>query len=98
MWFLLALLTSAVGLSLLALSQASHWYRVNKSHTRRPGVRAVGWVLIGASFIVCIARDGVSLAMLIWPMVTATVSVAVALLLAFRPRWLRSLARLLSVG
>ncbi|MEM9057577.1 MAG: DUF3325 domain-containing protein [Pseudomonadota bacterium] len=92
-WLALAVALSVPGMALLALSQTQHWRKVGTTRSSPRAARPLGWSLTLAALAVCILRDGMSLAALIWPMLVAASAVTVALTLAFVPGALRPLAR-----
>jgi hypothetical protein len=94
---ILALLSSFGGCALLALSQARHWQSVTQSPGVPPrALRVAGRGLLLASLAICIARDGLSFAALLWPMLAMAGALGVAALLAWRPNALSKVARLWS--
>lgn len=94
---ILALVSSFGGCALLALSQARHWRTVTQSVAAPPRVlRKGGWGLLLASLVICIVRDGLSFAALLWPMLATAGALGVAALLTWRPQALAMLARLWS--
>jgi len=97
-----ALLLSGVllafaGLALLALSQKKHAEVVLGRRVARTNSRIavpVGGALVLASLIPCVLRDGVSFAALLWPLLVAGASAAVALTLSYKPKLLKPLAKI----
>jgi len=89
-------LTAYLGFALLALSQARHWWRVAATDPPRTGVRlrrGAGAALLAASLALALLRDGPSFGALLWVTAISLAALAVALTVAWRPRWLRPLAR-----
>lgn len=91
-WLGLAALSALIGCALLALRQQRNWRIVVGEGAARNGTAASGWSLIGLSFAFCVIRDGGSFAALLWPLLLAGAAFAVAMLLAYRARWLKPLA------
>lgn len=88
-----ALLSSALGLAWLALAKPSHWAQVRgHEHEVRPRVRrllyALGSAALAASLALCFLADHAGMAVLVWVMALAAGALAVAMTLAWRPRWL----------
>lgn len=80
---------------LLALSQDRNWrltYGPGAGRWRM--MRLLGWSLVLLTPTLCIVRDGVSFGIILGLFVLATAFVAVVLMLAFCPRWLRPFALL----
>lgn len=90
----LAILTAWIGGALLALSQARNWRAVTRAaHTPSAvrAARAMGWLLVIVSFALCVLRDGWSFAAILWPFVLALAASLVAMILSFRPQWMKPL-------
>lgn len=94
----LALLSSATGLSWLALAMETHWKQVHT--TPAPGrgktrlLRLLGCLALLVSLSLCLSVDHPSMAALVWIMTLALSALMIALVLAWRP----GLLRLLPVG
>lgn len=93
----LAALSSILGFAALSLSQARNW----RSVTHRPGVASIkrrlrlfGLLMFLVALVICIFRDGVSFALLTWPLWLTCGAMSVAMILAFRPKWLMPMAKL----
>jgi len=89
----LALLCSAGGTAWLALAMEAHWQQVRDSTAgpaRRTaiGLRLLGSAALAVSFGACLLADHVTMAVLVWVMSLAASALLVALMLAWRPRWL----------
>ena len=93
LWLIVATVLSVGGMAGLALAMEAHWGQV----MRRPASEAVGarWLLraLGAvalllALLACLRADRPSMAALVWVMLLAGAALAVALTLAWRPRWL----------
>lgn len=97
---LLALLcgTAWLGFAGLALSQDRHWQAVMGKGSCPPLPRFVlkcgGWGLLIASVVLALLRDGVAFGLLLWPLVAFAIALTLSFTLAYRPRWLRRVARL----
>lgn len=77
----------------LALSQQRHWKAATRSSTRPPRwFRLSGWGLIAASLGLLIVRDGVSFAVLFWPLLVGAAALVTAGLLSWNPTLLNPLA------
>jgi hypothetical protein len=93
---LAACILAVWGFALLALSQQRHLERVFESnrppsHNRRAQT-AIGFIAIGLSLPACIASQGASFGSLLWVLLLSAAALAVALMLTWRPQWLRPLA------
>lgn len=94
----LSLLT-AIGLALLgcgylALSQPKHSKAIlntNANPAFHNFARLLGWLFVAAGFISCVIRDGWGFAVLTWSLAVPSAAMMIALLLAYRPEWLRPL-------
>lgn len=94
LWLVSAALLSLMGCVLLALSQPRNWRRVlGDRKAESPKTATAGWLFVGAALLPCVLRDGGSFAALLWPLTFAFGAAATAMVLTFRPQWLRSLAR-----
>ncbi len=96
---LLAAATAAaiIGCALLALSQKRHW-RATCAAVRTPErsrrVRLLGTASTMASLVFCLLGNGLSFAVLLWPLLLALASILVGLSLSIAPGILRPLAAL----
>ncbi|MEM1396672.1 MAG: DUF3325 domain-containing protein [Pseudomonadota bacterium] len=90
----LATILCGIGMALLALSQDRNWRAVGVGHPRAGYMRGLGWAVLSASLAPIFFRDGPSFAALIWPMLIAACAITVAMVLTYRPGWLRPLAAL----
>ncbi|MEO0421955.1 MAG: DUF3325 domain-containing protein [Pseudomonadota bacterium] len=80
--------------SLLALSQQRNWRAVTAApypSAIRSTARPLAYGLMGLALMLCVARDGGSFAALLWPLLLGAAGLAVTLVIAYRPRWLRPL-------
>ena len=97
-----ALALALCGVAWLALAMDTHWQQVCGPRPLRPGtrraLRALGTVALIASLLVCLRADHSTMAPLVWVMALAGAAVALALLLAWRPRTLAPLVRWLPVA
>lgn len=87
----IALATSIVGMSALALSIPEHWQQVMKRNAQtaysRRRLRLAGAILLAAAFLECAAADPLSMAALVWPMLLTIAAAIVAATLTLR-NWL----------
>ena len=86
---------SCLGFALLALSQNRHWHRITgqpRPSTAVKVLRSVGYGLFGIALAIAIARDGASFGTILWAMTLSTSAGVVALVLTWRPTWLRYIA------
>ncbi|MFN3438777.1 MAG: DUF3325 domain-containing protein [Acidovorax sp.] len=96
-----AWLVGLLGFALLSLSQERHFESVfsggipTHSETRR--LRAIGFLLVGLELGVCIASEGAGFGSLLWMVLISADAAIVALVLAWKPHWLRPL-RILRSG
>lgn len=94
LWHALTLASSALGMAWLALGMAVHWQQscgALPAPARLRRLRAQGWLTLAASLGCALAADHPGMAMLVWPLALAAAAFIVAMLLAFRPHWLRPL-------
>ena len=97
-WLAASVTAAFAGMAWLGLSYDSHWAQVfgdeaaPPTPARQRGLRAAGAAALLLSLLACLAADHASMASLVWVMALAPAALAVALLLAWRPRWLRGLA------
>ncbi|MEO0566537.1 MAG: DUF3325 domain-containing protein [Pseudomonadota bacterium] len=92
-----AFLSALLGCVLLAVTQIRHWKtlfgpRAEPGHVRV--ARTMGWSLIAMSLVLCVLRDGASFGALLWPLTLAVAAFCTAMMLAYRPQWLKPLADL----
>ena len=96
---LIALLLNLLGFALLALSQPRNLEQVLKENITIAPVattqRAISFIAIGMSLVVCCVSQGASFGSLLWVLELAAAAMAVALTLTWRAHWLRGFARLL---
>lgn len=93
LWLAAAAALALAGMGWLALAMEAHWEQVM---LRPPGaaigmprtLRALGAAAVALALPACLQADQPSMAVLVWVMLLAGSAVAVALLLARRPRWL----------
>lgn len=102
LWLAAALVASIAGMGWLALAMAPHWTRVCRDAPLTPRrtatLRTVGAAALFASLLLCLRADHASMAALVWVMALTLGALAVAVLLAWRPRWLRALLPGWTVG
>ena len=94
---LAACILTLLGFALLALSQERHLERIfressHPAHTIR-AQRATGFIAVSLSLPACIASQGASFGSLLWVLLLPAAALAVALMLTWRPQWLRPLAQ-----
>jgi len=93
LWLALAAVLSLTGMTWQALAMEVHWGQVMhrpaaaSAGTRRL-LRTLSAVALPLSLLTCLMADRPSMAVLVWVMLMAGSAVAVALLLAYRPRLL----------
>jgi len=88
----LGVMNGFLGMGWLALSMSPHWQQVRA--TASPPVKTLRGLAVAAlsvSLLLCLWGDHPSIAVLVWVMVVSGSAFAVAMLLAWRPRWLRPL-------
>ncbi|WP_220348330.1 DUF3325 family protein [Alkalilimnicola ehrlichii] len=87
-----------LGMAMLALSQPPHWRRVAGEPGAPPGCprrpRRIAVLLLAASLVVALLRDGPVFGSVLWVMVLSAAAAAVAVTLAWQPRTLAQLVRL----
>lgn len=92
-----ALLAALLGCALLALSQRRHWRAVTRSQSepgRRP--QRLGSLLLMASIVLTILRDGVSFAALFSPLLIGFAALVIAILLTWVPGVLRPITKMIT--
>jgi hypothetical protein len=86
------LLGCSCGLGWLALAMEVHWQQVfggpAPSMATARWLRLLGVASLVGSLALCLAIDHASMAALVWVMALAGSALAIALVLAWRPRWL----------
>lgn len=91
-----------LGFALLALSQTRHWRQVTGTVSLPTSqvivLRLTGGLMIIVSFVLSLLRDGPSFGVLLWAAGISLAALAVALMLAWQPGWLRLLGRGVSCG
>jgi hypothetical protein len=90
-----AALAPVLGFAWLALAMDTHWQQVHgqaaTSTLCRRLLRVLGSLLLAASLLLCLQADHASMAVLVWAMLLAGAAALIALVLAWRPHWLRLL-------
>jgi hypothetical protein len=80
----------------LALAMEAHWSQVRSPTAHSAAIarrlRSFGAGALALSLLACLAADHASMAALVWVMIVSASAVAVAMTLAYRPRWLFWLA------
>lgn len=94
LWLILACLLMLVGMIWLALAKPVHWQQVlgkggSSDQHPAPALRRAGIISLVLSALACLAADHASMAVLVWIMLLALATFIVAMLLAWRPHWLR---------
>lgn len=91
-----AVFAAIFGSALLALSQRRHWQTVTGNPTE-PGraPRRLGWLLLAASIVLTILRDGASFAVLFAPVLIGSAALLIAMMLSWAPNALRPIARMI---
>lgn len=88
-------LMTLLGLALLALSQERHFEHVfHKNRPSAPVPTAHTAIILIATILslpLCIASQGASFGCLLWVLLVCAAAMTVALLLTWRPCWLRCL-------
>ncbi len=97
LWLITATALALSGMAWLSLAMEIHWgqvmHRPATLATRtRQSLRGLGAVALLLSLLACLMADRPSMAVLVWIMLLAGSATAVALVLSWRPRWLRPLA------
>jgi hypothetical protein len=93
------LVSTYLGFALLALSQDRHWHHLGGG--RHCPVRTAwllrvsGYILLLASLVLALWRDGPSFGALVWVTALSICAFAVVATLTWRPHWLRPLAGVL---
>jgi len=91
-WLSLALAVGSgfLGMAWLALSLNVHWQQV-RARALPPvkTLRALAAVALSVSLLLCLWADHPSIAVLVWVMAISGSALSVAMLLAWRPRWLK---------
>jgi hypothetical protein len=92
-----AVFAAIFGSALLALSQRRHWQAVTRNPTE-PGraPRRLGWLLLTASIVLTILRDGASFAALFAPVLIGSAALLIAMMLSWAPNALRPIAKLVT--
>ncbi|AEG13411.1 hypothetical protein Sbal183_0101 [Shewanella baltica OS183] len=92
--------TAYLSFALFALSQVRHWRVVfdKALPTQREVLllRSLGILMLSISLALSLVRDGASFGSLLWITMIGVAALAVALTLAWRPRWLRPASKLFS--
>jgi hypothetical protein len=87
-----AVALAVCGVVWLALAMDTHWQQVRDGSAPTRGaataLRWLGSLALFASLLLCLRADHLTMAPLVWLMSIAGAAVLVALMLAWRPRWL----------
>lgn len=88
----LAFAFSFFGFACLALAMPRHWGEATgeprELARHRSWLRPLGWLLLALAFFAAWLRDGPSFGAVLWVLLIGAAALAVALTLAWRPRWL----------
>lgn len=99
LWLILASALTFKAMVLFSLSLKAHWKQVlsavrnstaGKPHSQR--LKACGWLLLVLSGAACLRADHASMAVLVWILLISAAAFIVAMILAYRPSWLRLFA------
>lgn len=85
-----------LGLACLCLSQDKHWRALRVRGVRQSWAGPFGWGSLALSLLLAWTTQGAAFGSLIWLFLLPPSGYALAFTLAWRPRWLRPLARMLS--
>lgn len=97
-----AIFLTLLGMACLSLSLPSHWRQVTGMETSLPSaaerlrLRVVGYCSLAVAFLLCLAADHPSMAVLVWVMLLALAAKSVASILSWRQHWLKPLLSVLS--
>ena len=95
MLLIAAVAMALAGCAYLALSQGRHADAVlgrGADWPMKKAARPLGWCLVMASLGPCVLRDGGGFAALLWPLILSAAAITVAMVIAYRPRWLQPLS------
>jgi hypothetical protein len=91
--FVCAAAAALAGFGWLALAMETHWEQVNApralSRRRALALRIAGGLALLSSLMLCVGVDHPSMAVLVWFMLLAGAALVIAMLLSWRPCWLR---------
>lgn len=91
-----AVLLNIAGFGWLALAMDSHWRQVRGGDGLTPGgrrlIRRAGGAAFLISLVLCNLSDHATIAALVWVMALTAGALAVAVVLTWRPAWLRPLS------
>lgn len=85
-----------LGLACLALAQDKHWNELHVYSQRQAWTAPVGWISLTLSLLLTWVYQGAAFGSLIWMFLLPPSGYALVFTLAWRPQWLRPLAKLLS--
>ena len=85
-----------LGLACLGLAQDKHWQALQVHAQRPPWLAPIGWASLSLSLLLAWTQQGAAFGSLIWLLLLPPSGYSLALMLAWRPQWLRPLGRLLS--
>ncbi|MDH0864397.1 DUF3325 domain-containing protein [Mitsuaria sp. GD03876] len=88
-----AAVAALVGFGWLALAMETHWDQAHAPRALAPRrallLRIAGSVAVVGSLLLCLGADHPSMAVLVWFMLLAGSAITIAMVLSWRPRWLR---------
>jgi uncharacterized membrane protein YfcA len=90
----IAVVFSVLGMGWMALANPVHWQQVFPGQKKQPDtrwLRSFGWIALVMSAVSCLLADHPSMAVLVWVMLLALAAISVAMMLGYRPAWLRVL-------
>lgn len=102
MCWLAAIFLTLLGMACLSLSLPSHWRQVTgienslPSPSERLRLRVVGYCSLAVAFLLCLAADHPSMAVLVWVMLLAVAAKSIASILSWRQHWLKPLLSVFS--
>lgn len=92
-----AICITLLGMACLSLSLPSHWRQVTGREDSLPStaeclrLRVAGYCSLTVAFLLCLAADHPSMAVLVWVMLLALAAKSVASILSWRQHWLKPL-------
>lgn len=89
-----ALISTAIGMSWLALAMDVHWNQVcvgPRTHRTVVILRTLGSAALFGSLLLCLRADTATMAVLVWMMLLAVAAASIAFVLSMQPRILAPL-------
>ena len=99
LYLMLAIAFTLIACASLAVSQNRNWKNIAESPilpATQKLIRRIGWALLSIAFIICIARDGISFAILLWLLLIGISSLTIAMILSFKACLLKPFIRIYS--